>query len=218
MKKICFILATLISSFAFAQDFKGTIEYEIEYQDLVEEMKAHEAMLPKWMKIEIDGKQSRLTQPGAMGGEPTLVLTDKKSGESIILMDIMGQKLAIKSAIEENEKEDEEIEEMTDIEYMDNETKEIEGYTCKKAVINTADGGEATIYYTEDLPNIDVSDQAKGIKGFPMEMTVVTDMFTTITRVKSIDEGKVEKIKMVVPEGYELKTKEEFKQMFGGGM
>jgi GLPGLI family protein len=130
----------------------------------------------------------------------------------------MGQKLAIKSSKEDSEQEQKEAEEQSNIEYIKGETKEILGYKCKKAIIKTEDGGEAVIYYTEDLPNVDVSDQAQGIKGFPMEMMVVTDMMTTITRVNSIEEGKVEKIKMVVPEGYDLKTKEEFKQMFGGGM
>lgn len=217
MKNLCLAVTLLFCTLINAQDFKGTIEYEIEYQDLADEMKAHEGMFPTWMTIEIDGDQTRVTQPNAMG-EPTVVLTDKKSGESIVLMDLMGQKLAIKSTKEDSHQEKKEAEEQSNIEYIKGETKEISGYECKKAIIKTEDGGEAVIYYTEDLPNVDVSDQAQGIKGFPMEMMVVTDMMTTITRVNSIQEGKVEKIKMVVPEGYDLKTKEEFKQMFGGGM
>lgn len=215
MKKLCLSLALLVSTFIYAQDFTGTIEYEIEYQDLVEEVKAQESMLPSWMKIEVDGDKSRLTQPNPMG-EPTIVLSDKKSGESIILMDVMGQKLALKNKKEDSEEESKKAAEKSDIEYIEDETKEISGYECKKAIIKTEDGSEVEIYYTEDLPNIDVSDQAEGIKGFPMEITMITDMFTSITRVNSVQEGKLEKIKMDIPEGYELKTKEEFKQMFGG--
>lgn len=215
MKKLSLAIAVLFNTLIFAQNFKGTIEYDIEYQDLVEEVKAQESMLPTWMKIEVDGDKSRLTQPNPMG-EPTIVLSDQKSGESIVLMDIMGQKLALKKEhLEETEKE---AKENTKIEYIDGDEKEIAGYNCKKAIVKSEGGVEVEIYYTEDLPNIDVSDQVEGIKGFPMEMTVITDMMTSISRVISVEEGKVDKIKMEVPDGYELKTKEEFKQMFGGGM
>lgn len=215
MKKLCFTLALFASTLIYAQDFQGTIEYDIEYQDLAEEVKAQESMLPSWMKIEVDGDKSRLTQPNPMG-EPTIVLSDRKSGESIILMDVMGQKLALKHKKEDSEEEAEKAAENTEIEYVEGEEKEIAGYNCKKAIVKAADGSEAIIYYTEDLPNIDVSDQAEGIKGFPMEITMIADMLTSITRVHSVQEDKFEKIKMEIPEGYELKSQEEFKQMFGG--
>lgn len=217
MKKLNLAIAILFSSIIYAQDFTGTIEYEIEYQDLVEEVKAQESMLPTWLKIEIDDNKSRITQPNAMG-EPTIVLSDQKSGESIVLLDIMGQKLALKNNKEDLKEEEKQEAENTEIEYIDGEEKEIVGYICKKAIVKSEGGAEVTIFYTEDIPNVEVSDQVEGIKGFPMEMTVVNDMMTSISRVISIEEDKVEKIKMEVPEGYELKTKEEFKQMFGGGM
>lgn len=216
MKKLSFILALFISSMLFAQDFEGTINYEISYEDLTEEMKAHASMLPDGFKIEVDKEMSKVTQPSPMGGSPTIAISNQKTGETLTLIDAMGQKLALKVSGEENKKKEKEAADDIEVKYVDGDEKEIAGYKCKKAILETKDGSEITIYYTEDLPNIDVSDQASGIKGFPMEITTVTDMFTTITRVKSIEEGKVDKIKMEVPEGYDEITMDEFKKMFGG--
>lgn len=216
MKKLSFILALFMSSMLFAQDFEGTIKYEISYEDLTEEMKAHASMLPDGFQIEVDKEMSKVTQPSPMGGNPTVAISNQKTGESLTLMDVMGQKLALKISGEEKKEMEEKSEGDVDIKYIDGDEKEIAGYNCKKAILETKDGSEITIYYTEDLPNIDVSDQASGIKGFPMEITTVTDMFTTITRVTTIEEGKVDKIKMEVPEGYNEVSMEEFKKMFGG--
>lgn len=214
MKKISLLLALIFSIGLFAQDdFSGIISYEISYEDMNDQMKQMESMLPKSMTVEIKDGMSKTIQPNAMGGE-TIVISDNNSGESLTLMNMMGNKIALKT--EKEDLEDAQEENDIEIEYLD-ETMEIAGYECKKALITANDGSEVVVYYTNELPSANVSSNIKQIDGFPMQMEISQEMFTMITKVTEVNETKVKKIKMEVPSDYDLKTKEELQKMMGGG-
>jgi len=112
--------------------------------------------------------------------------------------------------------EDIKEEDKPEIEYTE-ETKEIMGYTCKKAIATDKDNNEIEVFYTEEI-DAKVSSSVDGIKGFPMQVVISQDMFTMTQTVTKIDEGRVKKIKMEVPSDFELKTLEELQKMGAGGM
>ena len=146
MRITVLLISFLFCLTAIAQDeFSGEVTYEISYEDLDDQIKAMESMLPKSMTVEMRDGMSKTIQPNAMGGE-TIVIVNNENGETLTLLNIMGNKMAIKSNA--NDKEDEEGN--VEVEYTE-ETKEIAGYECKKAIATTEDGTEVIIYYTNEL-------------------------------------------------------------------
>lgn len=212
MKKLSLILAFLTSSILFAQnDFEGLIQFEMKYENLSDEIKPMESMLPKSISIEVKENMSKTITPNAMGGETT-ILSNSESGETITLMNMMGMKYAIKSNSNDKKPEDK-----PEVELVD-ETKEILGYTCKKAIITDKDGNETEIFYSEELNDVSFSGNVEGINGFPMETIISQEMFTMIQTASKIEKKKIKKIKLEVPSEFEVKTLEELQKIMGGGM
>ncbi|MEQ8908846.1 MAG: DUF4412 domain-containing protein [Vicingaceae bacterium] len=213
MRTLTLTFALLFSVITFAQkDFEGVIQYEISYDDMNDQMKAMESMLPSEMTVEVKDGMAKTTQPNPMGSE-TIVISNNETGETMTLMDMMGNKIALKTTAEDVEKQQEEVD--VEIEYTD-ETQEIAGYECKKAIVTGEDGSEAIVYYTEELPGAKVGN-VNQVKGFPMKMEISQEMFTMITTVTKVEKKKVKKIKMEVPSDYSLKTQEELQQIMQGG-
>ena len=214
MKNLTIAIALLISTITLvAQDFEGTISYEMVYENLSPQIKPQAGMLPKSTVIEVKGELTKSTTPNAMGGE-IVIIQNTTTDETLQLMNMMGMKIATKMTAEE--KNELQGEEKPEIEFTE-ETKEILGYTCKKAIATDKDGNEVEIYYTEEL-KIKIPNSVDGIDGFPLQIVIIQEMFTMTQTVTEINEGKVKKIKMDVPSDYELKTLEELQKMGAGGM
>tara|TARA_B110000046_G_scaffold34410_1_gene37249 strand:+ start:17674 stop:18309 length:636 start_codon:yes stop_codon:yes gene_type:complete len=211
MKNFILTVAFLVSSISmFAQDFEGTITYQMVYENLSPQIKPMAGMLPKSSTVNVKGELSKTTTPNAMGGEINVII-NSATGETLTLMDLVGQKYATKMTPENIKDEDK-----PEIEYTE-ETKEILGYMCKKAIAIDKKGNEIEVYYTEEI-DVKVSSSVDGIKGFPMQVIINQNMFTMTQTVTDIKKGKVKKIKMDVPSDFTLKTIEELQKMGAGGM
>ena len=222
MKKLILVLSAILLigtiNNSYAQKaFEGTITYGIEYEDLPEEMEAMRAMLPTETTIKIKDSKTRTEQSMGMGS--TISIFDGKTNSSITLMDMMGQKIAIPTSSEELEKEESKNEgEVLDIEYFD-ETKEIAGYTCKKASIKVKGTDERIIvYYTEEINTQQTRSQYKGLKGFPMTYEINTPEMSMIMTVTSVKKEKISSSEFEIPEGYEEMSMEDFQKKMSGGM
>ena len=196
-------LATLILLLPIsllAQSFEGKIEYSISYKDLPPEMQQAEGMLPKNQSIWIKGSKNRFEQN--MAQVSTVVISDSQAGTSVILMDMMGQKYKMDIAKEEM---DAMIKGQSDpvITYVAG-TKEIAGYTCKKAEV-MMDGFDekAIFYYTEEIPPVQVKGmEALSLDGMFMAYEASTQGMTISIEVTNIDKGPVTDDKFIVPAGY----------------
>lgn len=209
MKNLTLFIAFIIVGFSsIAQDFEGTITYGMTYENLSPQVKPQAGMLPKSAKLEIKGEFSKTTTPSAMGGE-IVIIQNITTENTLQLMNMMGMKIATPISAEEKKKLQGEAK--NEIEYTD-ETKEILGYSCKKAIVTDKDGIETEVYYTEEL-GIKVLNAIEGIKGFPLMTVINRDEFTMTQTVTEIKKGKVKKIKMDIPSDYEVKTIEELKAM-----
>jgi GLPGLI family protein len=208
---------TLFSFQTFAKEFKGVVTYKvtIEGSGVTDEMKA---MMPKTMTLTIKGNKAKMEMVMSMG--KTITITDGDSKTAISLMDMMGQKVAIKQTQEEIMKD------LADSPKVNvevtSETKDILGYTCKKAVITSAeDDMEMTVYYTEELGSKDLNfdnPQFKDINGVMLEFEMPNEMFSMKFTALSVEKKNVDDSEFAIPDGYQIKTKEEMKSMFGGGM
>ena len=205
-----------ISSFAAsAKEFKGVITYKITLSGsgVTDEMKN---MMPKTMTMSIKGNKARSEMVMMMG--KTVSITDGDAKETITLMDMMGQKIAIQSNYEEIMKEMADSPE-SKVE-ITSETKEIAGYTCKKAIVTIPeDDMEIIVYYTEELGssalNFD-NPQFKDINGVMLEFEMPSEQFSMHFIATSVEKKNVEDSEFTIPEGYQVKTQEEMKSMFGG--
>jgi len=218
MKKISLLFASLLSSvILLAQPFEGKIVYDITFPDLPSEMKQYEAMLPKEMTMFVNPNFTRVEQTSSMGN--TVIINDNKSKSSTMLMDMMGNKMAIKSTEEDMKKRDGNTEfKVTETE----ETKEVAGYKCKKAVISYTDkeGEEKSfdIFYTPDIEGSNsnwVNKSMSSIKGFPLEYSMKQQNMLMRFSAKSIKKEKVGKSLSQIPAEYKLMSQEDFRKQMG---
>ena len=174
-------------------------------------------MMPKTMVMTIKGNKSRSEMVMSMG--KTISISDGDAKTTTTLMDMMGQKIAIISTTEEIMAEMVKSPEVkVDI---TSETKDILGYICTKAVItNPEDDSEFYVYFTEELGTKELNfdnPQFKDINGVMLEFEMPNEMFSMKFTAVSVEKKAVEDSEFTIPEGYQIKTKEEMQGMFGGG-
>ncbi|MDR2834988.1 MAG: hypothetical protein LBV69_02125 [Bacteroidales bacterium] len=227
MKKssFLFLIALIaISLTSFAQKtFIGTISYSVECSG--EELDAQtKAQLPTDMIITTNGLKTRSEQIAPMFTMAQVF--DHKTGAGIILIDIMGQKIAAEMSKEyfdeTKEKAGLNATEEPTINYID-ETKTIAGYKCKKAEVVNNDGETMEVYYTEDIILSDETKDKlitgmKGLKGIPMEYTMTSQGISMKFKVKEVLAKKPKSGLFVIDDDYQKMTMEEFLQMMGGGV
>lgn len=197
---------------------EGKITFEIEMNNAEEMNDQMLAMMPKEMTVFFKDGKSR-GEMNMMGGK-VISITDSKAGETVSCMDIMGRKQAIKTTKQDAEKEKSQMGEY-DVKITD-DTKEIAGYKCKKAIItfkNSQDKeGSMDIWFTNELEASNSEKYAwKGIDGYMMEFSVDQRgmaMKFTCTEVKK---EAVSDDLFKIPEGYTVMTQEEAMKQLGGG-
>lgn len=207
MKKlILFVLIVLSYQLSFAQNFEGEVIFKITYENLTPEMESQMAMAPSEFNYQIKNQRSRMEMKTMMGA--TTTITDNTVKQSTVLMDMMGQKMKMTIDMDDANEIVEKTLNNIHIDYIDG-TKEIAGYTCKKAIMEVKDdegenSQQVVFYYTEDIAPIDGMQGFKGVslKGMPLEYSIdsqgVKVVFTaTLIEKKSIDDSVFE-----IPDGY----------------
>jgi len=214
MKKKMFSLLAVVAIFvgsSFAQ-FEGKIVYSLDYE-LPEAMESQRAMLPSTMDLLIGKEKTKIIQNTMMGSQ--IVISNTKTKESVLLMDMMGQKMAINMPAPT--KEDLAKEKVPTFKY-DDKTKKIAGYKCKHAIMLVEDENgevnEIDVFYTEEIP-AEANSKLKGLKGFPLEYSMAPQGMVMTLTAKTVTKEKLPKSEFSVPEGYTTMTMEEFKASMG---
>ncbi|PKP45238.1 MAG: hypothetical protein CVT95_09205 [Bacteroidetes bacterium HGW-Bacteroidetes-12] len=194
------------------KNFEGTVTFKITYGELPPEMAGYESMLPKESITKLKEGKSKTTQTTAMG---TNITISDKEGNVTILMNMMGQKIAIKESIDKEK----DASSKPIITYVD-ETKKIAGYTCKKAELKFADTDEImVVYYTEEIVATTSNSQLSvdGLKGFMMEYSINNQGIEMIISASTVTKEKISDAEFIVPSDYDVMTKEDFQKMMSGG-
>lgn len=207
---------TLLSSIAifvgstFAQ-FEGKVVYGINYE-LPEAMESQRSMLPSQLDMLISKTKTKVIQNTMMGSQ--IVITDQKTQASVLLMDMMGQKIAINMDFDEKELEKEKTPEFN----YDDKTKKIAGYKCNHAIMFVEDENgekmEMDVYYTQEIPS-DANSKLRGLKGFPLEYSIVNQGMAMTFTAKSVSKEKFADEEFKVPAGYTEMNMEEFQKSMG---
>lgn len=195
--------------------FEGTITYSITTQgDLDAQTKAQ---MPSEVIWTFKGSKSSMLMKTAFGN--INIIADSETKEQVVLYDMMGQKMAIKSSKEETEAGLNDLPEMKV--NVTNETKKIIGYNCKKVEIS--DGKNTlNVFVTDEIqvPNANWNTQYKNINGVLMEYSQKANpdgdgliLFTA----KEVKKSKIKDSAFEIPADYTKMSMTEFKKMFGGG-
>lgn len=142
-------------------------------------------------------------------------LINSKEQHLVTLIDNHGDKYLIRSGKEEYDKE---LKQYASIQFKDEPvTKELVGYTCKKAIGTTPDGKTFEVYYAPGLipENRHYNRRFVNLKGIPLQFEIITrtgaKMLVTAT---SIDLHPVQASMFEVPvSGYKVISKEELQKM-----
>jgi GLPGLI family protein len=225
MKKLFsyLLLATLVTIIfpvlviAGDKNFEGIITYKISYPDS-KFTESQMAMFPKLIIVSIKGSKSKSETNSTMGNQTEI--NDYADKSKITLLNMMGQKYAIRETAAEIQK-DMEKEPKAQVE-VTNETKTIAGYLSKKAIVTTNNDGEKTVYevwFTEELGSKDVNFDNpiyKDINGVLMEFQIKTEQVTMKCTVSSVEKKSISSKEFEIPSDYTITTKEELKSKFGG--
>lgn len=221
MKKLLFCLGLSIilsaqqSVVAQKAMTEGVIVYDLKVEG-AEEMGMMAAMMPKDMTVKFKGTKSRAEF--ATGMSETIAINDTKDNKSgVVLLDLMGNKYAMKIDEEKIIQQKANMPEYDAVESK--ETKVIAGYTCKKVIlINKKTKDEVNVYYTPVIPYFENSFNAefKIVKGMPMEYTSSLNNIKMTVTVREVKKIKVLDTEFTVPAEYKLTTQEELMKEFSG--
>lgn len=218
MKFILVLVAALGSiMMSQAQSDEGHFIFDIKMESSDPQIEAQLSMLAgSTLEIMFKGKQSK--QIMSMGSlMTTTTITDSESKEGLMLMNGMMGKFAARMDLD-SEPDEDDVD--MDVELID-ETKDILGYTCHKAIIIDGDGNETTFWYSKEFSSPETESQyiKKGIPGMPLAFSVETPQMNMSFEAKEINK-KIKKAKkefnMDIPEGYEEKDIEELQGAMGG--
>jgi GLPGLI family protein len=208
MKKIAslILVATLASATTtIAQSgFDGVITYDVS-ADGGANPQAAQMMQGATFQIFFSHSTNRTKSimKFAMGTQTSII-----NGDTIVsLMDMGPRKMESKMAKSDLKKYNHQTQD-PDIKYTD-ETKQIAGYACKKAVITTTgkDGQPQTVdvYYTDQLPSYEGKDgEYKGLKGFPLEFTSINRGMTIKFSASSVKKQALSDDTFAIPDGYQM--------------
>lgn len=220
MKKL-FLLSvfSIVSTLGiYAQMTEGHISYKIDATTDNPDMQMAVGMMQgSTMDIYFKDKVTRSEMK--MGSMMTVTtITNETSKDVLMLMGGMMGNMAVKSTLDEYEERREEQPKF-EVTFTD-ETKEISGYNCKKALMTTEDGLESVFWYTEEImaSKKGQSYLSEEIPGFPMQFEINNQGMKMTMTVTSV-EDKLDKKKssslfdMTIPSGYKEMTMEELGTM-----
>ncbi len=209
------LVSTNLNAQKKSSDFVGSITYSVTTQGEVDAQVA--AQLPTEIIMYYNGAKTRIEQKTSMGS--AIIISNAETKEQVVLIDMMGQKMALKSTKEETESSIAAIAKAEVV--IGTETKTIAGYNCKKADF-TQDGKKSTIWITDEinLKNANWQTPYKDINGVMLEYTQISGQDGEINMLITAKEVKKEKVKdsmFTVPTGYQEMSMTEFKKMMGSG-
>lgn len=205
---LAFILM-LSTSKLFSQTTEGQISYKIEFTSDSPEMASAAMMLKdSWMELYFAKDKTAVDlKMGEMMKIKTAI--DTKINKGIILMEVLGSKIATKIDQVKNKEENSYQQAVAT-----SETKNILGFKCKKYLQRDSKGEELIIWATKDIDmNLVGQEQFANVEiGVPLEFSTNDEGMTmNFTATKFNIKVDPSIFKLDVPEGFTVMTEEELK-------
>ena len=212
-----FVFICCCTSGAFAQKnmTEGTIVYDMVIQAGNTIPKNGDALSGASNTVYLKGNSSRTDMVSVLGNETTI--HDAKLGNAVILKEFSGQKLMIRLTRENWIAKNKSY---SDIKFdLEEDTKTIAGYSCKKAIAKMADGKTFIVYYTPELQvaNKEYNPTFTNLPGLAMEYEIESGNMKFKFTVSKISLEPVQVSKFDYPKsGYRVMTYEENQQLKKG--
>jgi len=209
---LLFTSCSVSSKIGKKKAFTGKITYAITFPgtDFSEEQLAQ---LPSRSTLIIGKKNTKsILRSGII---TQIEIKDIDTQNSTSLMEVLGQKFAIEKTKEMAEKELEENSIAT-VSVLD-DTKEIAGRLCNKAIIKINDS-ESTIYFSKDIGNKKYNYGSAlyiNLNGIPLEYSIENNNIKMKMTAIKIEECNINNHEFDIPEGYQKVTLNELQNMFG---
>jgi len=220
MKKLLFSMTMVVLSTLSltAQVTEGSVKYSIDMSSTNREMEMQLAMM-QGSTFELSFKDDLTRSEMNMGTIMKIVtITNSENEGGLMLMSGMMGNTAVKLNPEDMKDSKEEAFE-TEVTFTD-ETKEIQGFKCKKAVVTDEEGTESIIWYSEEISvnKLGQSYLNKDVPGFPLEFELNQgEMKMTMTSTefnKKLDRKAVKTMfDTTIPEGYTEMSPDDLKGM-----
>jgi len=218
-KNILMVLLMFLTVSSFAQKTlsEGTIVYDVVVNTGNKEPQMADALDGATTTVYLKGSKSRTDMVSALGTESNIY--DSKTGNAIILKEYSSQKLMITLTKENWETKNKAYSNVM-FEFLP-ETKEINGYSCKKAIAKMSNGKTFNVYYTADVvvSNKEYNYTFKDLPGLAIQYEIEAGKTKINYTVSKIDFTAVATSKFDTPKtGYRVMTYEENQQMKKSGI
>ncbi len=212
MKYFLPTVSLLFSTVLFAQKkfSEATLSYDIVINTDAQKSKSAAAFNGATSTVFIKGNKSRTEMVSSFGTQATLIDGSKNS---ISIIKEFGDQKYIIQLTPSNWKEANKKYEDVSFTYL-NDSKEILGYHCKKAIGKLSDGSTYTVWYTTELEaeNKDFQYANRSLPGLAMEYESSVGDLKVIYTVSKISFNPVPAAKLDLPRsGYRIMTYEESK-------
>jgi len=192
--------------------FEGIITFKITCYDY-QNMEYPNSIFPKELTVTIKGDMAKVEMMTPIG--PHIEIINYIDESKITLIKLLNQKFALHetaSEILENKKN----EPKGQVQFI-NETREIAGYSCKKAIVTTENNGAKSsfdVWYSDELGGLNSNFDKplyKDIKGALLEFYLITSQFTFKATAISIEEKSISSQEFDIPFDYPITSKNELK-------
>lgn len=226
MKKLLFAVFALVLTLNISTAQEAYLKQEIT------EVKSDNKQMEQQLQMMVGGQTETfykgdviVSKVDMMGGMVVAnTKADHKTGEMIMLIDAMGQKMLVETTVDKMQSVAKEQADKANIKvtYDKKDTKVIQGMKCYKfSTSTTQDGMEMKLdgYLTEEIKvkkNAIKGFEQVELKGLPLEMTISTDMFSMKTETIEIKKTVSDEDLIFNTEGAKKMTIEELQSMSGG--
>jgi hypothetical protein len=202
------LLSTAIIAKAQKKFTEGTITYGLEYS-LTDDQKSMLAgqELPKELKVKFSNGFTQIKME--QGPAIINIINNNNDDTGLILVDVpIAQKQYAVKQTKEQVLEYRAASSKNANFKATGEKQNIGGFNAEKYTYTDGDGKTQELWATTEIEMPAVGTQAffKDLKAFPVKYSIKQNGILTTNTLKSIAEGKVEKISDEVPSGYEVTT------------
>lgn len=202
--KILVLLLIVLGLNSNAQ-FIGELYYKVDY--IVSDSVKFPPKQAEFKKEFINNLNYRIEQVTHLGEQ--VLLVDGTDSSNILLIEMSGAKLALILPNDSYTKE-----QLPKIKKkFQFKKKVVAGFKCKKAMVLQADGSYEVCYYTKKIAP-ELNAKVPGLKGYPLDFTIVYDGYKMHQRVIEIKENPAQDDMIYeIPTGFVKMTMEEFRSM-----
>lgn len=205
------LLLTGVTVFAQKKFSEATISYDIVINTGSSKPEAPDFFDGATNTVYIKGPKSRSEMVSSLGTQSTII--DGVNHSIVVLKEYGDQKYLIQMSPADWKEANKKYEGVAFA--YSNETKEILGYACKKAIGKLKDGSSFTVWYTPDLipENKDFQSGHQSLPGLAMQYEALADKLSITYTVSKITFSPVPAAKFDLPKsGYRIMSYSESKK------